>query len=125
MELPIIREGDFRSDEMNLIAIPRDPRFRVTIRIYGLEAASPVTIDQIDQTGRILRTDQVQLIPPENGLYPLLTAYAQLGLDAALQESSPLRLRIRPTASGSHIWALASVTNNDTSEVTLIQPGHQ
>jgi hypothetical protein len=120
--LPILRESDFRSDEVNLIAVPRDPAFRVTLRIYCLDSSSLVTVEQIDQNGQLLRIDSVPLTPPASGDYSLLTAYAQLGLDAASQPSTPIRLRIRPAASGAHIWALASVTNNATSEVTLIQP---
>src|SRR3954453_9386841 len=36
IELPIVREDEFRSDEINLLAVPRDPRFRLTVRLYGL-----------------------------------------------------------------------------------------
>ena len=122
VELPVIRESDFRSDEINLIVVPRDPGFRITLRIYSLDSSSSVSVEQIDQNGQLLRTDSVPLTPPHDGNYGLLTAYAQLGLDAASQTSIPIRLRIRPLASGAHIWALASVTNNATSEVTLIQP---
>jgi hypothetical protein len=122
VELPIVREAHFRADEVNLIGIPRDPLFRITIRIYGLDAANPVTVEQIDQNGQLLRSDQVPLMPPGFGDYQLLTSFAQLGLDAPSQPSTPIRMRIRPTGSGMHIWAIASVTNNNTSEVTLIQP---
>jgi hypothetical protein len=122
IELPIIRDSDFRSDEINLIAVPRDPGFRITLRIYSLDSFSLVTVEQIDQNGQLLRTDSVPLAPPHDGNYGLLTAYAQLALDIASAPSTPIRLRIRPVASGAHIWALASVTNNATSEVTLIQP---
>jgi hypothetical protein len=125
IELPIVRESDFRSDEVNLVSVPRDPRFRVTLRIYGLETAAPVIVEQLDAAGQLLRTDQVLLAPPVNALYPLLTSYAQLQVDATPADSSPLRLRIRPTVPSLHIWALASVTNNETSEVVLIQPPRQ
>src|SRR5947208_868209 len=38
MELPLAREADFRADEINLNAIPRDAGFRITLRVYGLDA---------------------------------------------------------------------------------------
>lgn len=125
VELPIVSETDFRSDEVNLVSIPRDPRFRVNLRIYGLETAGPVVVEQLDASGQLLRTDQVSLAAPPNGLYGLLPSYAQLPVVSTEAESSPFRIRIRPIFSGLHIWALASVTNNETSEVTIIQPARQ
>jgi len=34
VDLPVVREDEFRADEMDLIAVPRDPRFRVLVRFY-------------------------------------------------------------------------------------------
>lgn len=123
VELPIVRETDFRSDEINLNGISQDPRFRVTLRIYGLDAGGQVTVEQIDELGHLIRTTPVVLPPPDNPL--ILTGYAQLAIDSVPDVRAPLRIRIRPVAGAPRIWALASVTNNATSEVTLIQPFRQ
>jgi hypothetical protein len=123
VELPIVRETDFRSDEINLNGISQDPRFRVTLRVYGLDAGGQVTVEQIDELGHLIRTTAVVLAPPDNPL--ILTGYAQLAVDIAPDIRAPLRIRIRPISGAPRIWAFASVTNNATSEVTLIQPFRQ
>jgi hypothetical protein len=123
IELPIVQEADFRSDEINLNAIPRDSRFRVTLRVYGLDAGGQVSVEQIDSDGHLLRTTQVALAAPDNP--QLLTGYAQIAIDTSPDAPTPMRIRIRPISGASRIWALASVTNNATSEVTLLQPFRQ
>lgn len=123
IELPLVRETDFRADEINLNAIPRDARFRLTLRLYGLDAGGDVTIEQLDANGNLLRTTLVTLAPPDDP--SLLSGYAQVALDTAPESASPMRVRIRPRTVGLRIWALASITNNLTSEVTLVQPWRQ
>jgi hypothetical protein len=122
MELPLVREADFRADEINLNAITRDAGFRVTLRLYGLDAGGDVTIEQLDANGNLLRTTLVTLAPPADP--SLLSGYAQVALDT-MPDTTPIRLRIRPRTSNLRIWALASITNNVTSEVTLVQPYRQ
>lgn len=124
VNLPVVREDEFRADEMSLIAVPRDPRFRVLVRFYMLDKALPLSVDQIDASGNIVQTDQVQLNPPVGGLFAgLAPAYGQLSLDPGTQEAAePVRIRIKAIYPNTSFWAFASVTNNDTSEVTLILP---
>jgi hypothetical protein len=122
IELPLVREADFRGDEINLNAIRRDAGFRITLRVYGLEAGGDVTLDELDVNGNLLRTRVVTLAPP--ALPGLLTGYAQLALDTT-PDTTPIRIRIRPRTLNLRIWALASITNNATSEVTLVQPWRQ
>ena len=122
MEVPLVREADFRSDEINLNAIPRDARFRLTLRVYGLDAGGDVTVEQLDANGNLLSTVVMTLAPP--AVPGLLNGYAQVALDTP-PDTTPIRLRIRPRTSTLRIWALASITNNVTSEVTLVQPYRQ
>jgi hypothetical protein len=122
VELPIVREADFRGDEVSLNAIPRDARFRITLRLYGLDAGGDVTVEQLDANGNLLTEKVVTLAPPD--VPGLLTGYAQVALDPA-PDTTPIRIRIRPRTSNLRIWALASITNNVTSEVTLVQPWRQ
>jgi hypothetical protein len=121
VELPIVREDEFVSDEVHLLAVPRDPKFRITIRFYGLDASPVLNVDQIDQSGTIVRNDIVLLGRPSAD-YFVAPGYAQLSIDPASQAATPLRIRIRSLSAGIKFWAFASVTNNDTSEVTLILP---
>jgi len=122
IELPLVREADFRADEIDLNAIPRDAGFRITLRVYGLDAGGDVTLEQLDLKGNVLSTTAVSLAPP--AVPGLLPGYAQLALDT-LPDPTPIRLRMRPRTPNLRIWALASITNNATSEVTLVQPYRQ
>ena len=122
VELPLVREDEFVSDEVHLLGVPRDPKFRITIRFYGLDSSPVLSVDQIDQSGNVVRNDIVLLGRPsvEYG-YLVAPGYAQLSIDPSAQVA-PLRIRIRSLSTGIKFWAFASVTNNDTSEVTLILP---
>jgi hypothetical protein len=121
VELPIVREDEFVSDEVHLLGVPRDPKFRITFRFYGLDASPVLNVDQIDQSGTIVRNDIVFLGRP-SAEYRVAPGYAQLSIDPASQAATPLRIRIRSLSASTKFWAFASVTNNDTSEVTLILP---
>jgi hypothetical protein len=124
VETPVVRGDEFRTDELNLIAVPRDPKFRVLVRFYMIDKALPLNVDQVDALGNVLRTDQVQLDPPSSEFtYGLSPAYGQLSLDTGTQQAAePVRIRIKAIYPGAYFWGFASVTNNDTSEVTLILP---
>jgi hypothetical protein len=122
IEIPLVREADFRADEIDLNAIARDPGFRITLRVYGLDAGGEVTLEQLDVKGNLLSTTVVSLAPP--AVPGLLAGYAQIAIDTT-PDTTPIRLRIRPRTSNLRIWALASITNNVTSEVTLVQPWRQ
>jgi len=122
IEVPLVREADFRADEINLNAVPRDARFRITLRVYGLDAGGDVTVEQLDAKGSLLRATVVTLAPPADP--GLLSGYAQVAIDTA-PDATPIRLRIRPRTASLRIWAIAAITNNDTSEVTLVQPYRQ
>jgi hypothetical protein len=120
VELPIVREDEFVSDEVHLLGVPRDPKFRITIRFYGLDSSPVLNVDQFDQSGNVVRNDIVLL--GRSTVDPGAPGYAQLSIDPAAQAATPLRIRIRSLSAGIKFWAFASVTNNDTSEVTLILP---
>jgi hypothetical protein len=120
VELPIVREDEFVFDEVHLLGVPRDPKFRITIRFYGLDSSPVLNVDQIDQSGNVVRNDVVLLGRPTVDL--AAPGYAQLSIDPAAQAATPLRIRIRSLSAAIKFWAFASVTNNDTSEVTLILP---
>ena len=123
VDLPVVREEEFRADELNLSAVPRDPRFRVLVRFYMLDKALPLSVEQIDALGNVLQTDQVQLDPPVGGFAVPAPAYGQFSLDPGTQEAAePVRIRIKAIYPSTYFWAFASVTNNATSEVTLILP---
>lgn len=122
VELALVREADFRADQVNLIGIPRDPRFRVTLRLYSLSGGTTLRVDTVDLFGATIATQVVALEPPTEIYAGTIPAYAQLSMPPAGIGDEPVRLRIVPLSAGSRVWAFASITNNETSEVTVVQP---
>lgn len=123
VELPLIRERDFRTGVLQLVGVPQDERFRVMLRVYALAAGVTARIEELDTNGVVLRQENVTLAPPTTtysvGSVP---AYAQLPLPVAPPDSPPIRIRISSLTPGERLWAFASVTNNESGEVTLVQP---
>lgn len=120
-ELPVVRDRDlFRYEPIVFTDVPTDPRFRNTLRIY---AESAVTLRiEIANGSDFTSTRDVTLQPARSKFDP---AYAQLGdLPSGV---GPIRIRIVPPEPGhpgfyTPVWALVSVTNNDTQLITTIRP---
>jgi hypothetical protein len=122
VELQLVRYGDFRADQLNLIAVPRDPRFRVTVRLYGMTAGTALRVEQVDLNGVVLGSQDVSLDPPAEAFGGTIPAYAQISLPSAAASANPVRIRITPRSQGARFWSFATVTNNESSEVTVIRP---
>lgn len=122
VELPIVRERDFRRGDLQLIAVPRDGRFRVTLRVYALTAGVLARVEQLDANGSMIRQDNLALEPPASTFAGTIPAYGQLAIAPAPADSRPIRIRIRSLSSNEPLWAFASVTNNESGEVTLVTP---
>jgi len=107
-EIPVVSGAAFRS-AIRLIDVPTDPRFRVTLRIYSPGIAQAT----------------VTVLPP-NGVVPLRTLQVPLNRGVALLDpvsglaEPSVRLVIDNGGSPFTLWAFASVTNNDTQDVTTI-----
>lgn len=122
VELPIVREEDFVTDELSLPGIPQDARFRTMVRLYAREPGVVLRVEELDFGGGVLRQRDMALSPPGSAYNGPIPAYAQWTLPSDPTGEFPTRLRIRPLTGNSRFWAFASVTNNETSEVTIIQP---
>jgi hypothetical protein len=105
-EIPVVRESDFTTGKIVLLDAPFDARlpFRVRLRIYSLAKTSgPVTIEGVGQ---------VALTPAPDFFTP---SYAEV-------TDLPPGQRIVILPSGVPLWAFATVTNNDTQQITTITP---
>jgi len=148
VEIPVVRERDFRSQSFLLLDIPSDARFRSNLRIYGgmsntgsdrmvnpRGAEVEVVIFDSRDLGVPLVHTHLQLSAPRTSeaspyfLYPghltigdLVTAYPQLAaVPSYTIRITPAQLLVSPPREDS-VWAFVSVTNNDTQEVTLVTP---
>jgi hypothetical protein len=127
-ELPLVRESDFRDGRVVLLNVPRDPRYRLTLRIYSLTQQSQsvhVTVSPLLDNDVAYSSDV--LLKPwlgEPDDFPRFAAYAQVDHFQALlpiTAASPLRVEVEG-ASSAPIWAFVSITNNETQQVTTVTP---
>jgi hypothetical protein len=111
-ELPLINLESFRSS-IQLLDVPTDPRFRVTLRVYSTKATSAQVRLLTAGSTTPLSEQTVNLI----GDFP---TEAQVPLPANLAATN---LRIEIAGLGSELlWAFASITSNITQHVTTITP---
>ena len=122
-ELPIVREQEFESVVV-LPNVPFDARHRLQLRIYGIQghtfyvrvSAGELTTE-VAVTGACEVRDQ-----PCNSNRP---AFGSLDLGLAFPHlTGRQRIRISPAQFDftRRIWAMVTVTNNDTQQVTTITP---
>jgi hypothetical protein len=117
-EIPVVRQGDLRSDVLHLLNIPSRHDSRTLLRVYDLgTAATPrVNVRMFDlASGATLREFSTDLAPGG----PNAAAHAAVAL---LPGDDPFGLEVRPAHEGMRIWAFVTVTNNRTQAVTVVSP---
>ena len=129
IELPIVRESEFRTEKISLLDIPAQ-RFRATLRIYNsAETPTSVRVRVFDLQAtrsalvdRIVHLDATQIADTGHFLTP---GFAELGdlITEALQRMPALEhARIEIDPAGAPVWAFVSITNNTTQQVSLVTP---
>jgi hypothetical protein len=118
-EIPIVNEGEWKIDSVTLIGVPTDPRFRNTLRIYGIFpfTASVKVGDREPVHVQLTSAPSVQDVP-----YAIFTDFPS--------EPGPVRITIEavpilsPTIAHleTPIWAMVTVTNNETQTISTITP---
>ena len=130
-EVPVVRQEQFRRSTTNLLNVPTDPNFRLTLRVYEtklkeagfrIRVYDQATNEQVGERGVVLSWHfphhyKLMFEPP----------HLQIGdLSEILRVDVPrpatLRIEIEPTSPGSEFWAFVSITNNDTQHLTLVTP---
>jgi hypothetical protein len=134
--LPIVPEEEFTDRPLTLIDVPTLYTGRTMLRVYALpEAPEPREVEvryyRIPEPGDelrvLLRTDRLRLdVPARQHVAPeYLAAYGQIGAIEFLPElflGQSTWIEVVPVTPGLRIWALVSVTNNTTQQVTLVTP---
>lgn len=119
-EVPVVREDDFRTSGIELPDVVIDPRYRTSIRLYGLDGVAETVSVFVSGNGRTAGAN----IDLQQGSAEQ-PAYAMVDLGAAFREPLPpgtYTVTIGSPASFHEFWAMASITNNTTQQVTLITP---
>jgi hypothetical protein len=131
-DLPLPHEREFQTRPLLLpfVAVGRGP-VRTSLRLYGIDVTRPLTVRV-----RALRR-WIEPLPPAaevtlqlapGGTYgEVFPRYAELDLQAAFAAAGMSFADIEVVADVqpgdlARIWALVSMTNNETNEVTLVTP---
>lgn len=133
-EIPVVRENEF-ADSVTLLNVPGDPRYRILLRVYTRTSAADVRVRVEHQFEVNVVTPPPVFDPPVDTVIHLdapsaignggISSFGYPGYATMAIGSHPYRLQITVTSlSGApnNLWALLSITNNETQEVTTITP---
>lgn len=130
-ELPIVRESEATRSSVTLPNVPFDPRYRLQLRIYGMDGAAMHVQVRVSREGE--SHDAWHVVPGPCGEYEQepcnsnRPAFRSLDLGRELPllaGKGVYRIEVDSgdTTLSNRVWAFVSVTNNDTQRVTLITP---
>jgi hypothetical protein len=140
--IPVIREADWSRRPVQLLHVPLDGRFRLTLRIYSPQPGqSPATIRIYDEHSTRTASRSVPLVQPPLSVarlpryggdewtigspdFPLAPAYAEIDGFESIPEIAGMQfVRVEVSVEyGRTVWAFMSVGNNETQHVTVIPP---
>ncbi|HYI10988.1 MAG TPA: IPT/TIG domain-containing protein [Thermoanaerobaculia bacterium] len=125
VEIPVVRKEDFDEESIALLDVPTDPKFRLTLRIYGLNQGEVFV--NVSFGGRSLQ------LPLHHSNDPFVPSYTEF-TDLKPEPGSPafpetIRVLVEVPRGpggvvipGTPIWAFITVTNNETQHITTITP---
>ncbi|HEY2830053.1 MAG TPA: hypothetical protein VGJ88_08025 [Thermoanaerobaculia bacterium] len=129
--VPVVRDDQMPPLRFSLVDVPMDPRFRVMLRVYDIDPATPPSVrvrayaENYPDGGGHADTLLTEFMPTfaSNG-QPFCVASAEILVsnDPLIKSASRVRFEIESLDGRRDYWAFASVTNNDTQEVSVIAP---
>jgi len=133
IEIPVVREDRFRVGTTELMNIPLDPRYRVMLRVYDVDNVQDGADTSVIVRRYVRHNDSERLVDEQTldlreiaggGEFVAFPGYGSLsGITADLASTvDTLRVEVQPVTPGLRYWAFASVTNNETQDVTVISP---
>jgi len=137
--IPSATESDFRLDRMELLNVPSELTFRKNLRIYLIPQFVPGTSAEVTLAVRVFDFDAELATSPsrrmiaekqytlrDTALVKQTDYLAIFDLDhdfPGLQSAQRLRVEVERVGSvETKLWALLTVTNNNTQHVTLFTP---
>jgi len=136
-EVPVVRERDLRSAQIEIFPVPLNGHFRQALRIYDPFRLGTGEVEArffAARTGELIATRTVTLAVYERSMsfggidqsFPGLAEFNNLMIDvpelAAVPSTEQLRIEVVPVTPGLRFWAMVSLTNNETQHVTLLTP---
>ena len=129
-ELPVVRESDFREGKIQIVGVRMDDGFRKTLRIYGLDGATPalvrVRVYALRSTTPAYEHDY-WLLPQDGANSAGLDAAPTFNMECDLTDyvdnyGAPVRVELESLTPGAKIWGFVSVTNNVTQHFYTVVP---
>ncbi len=116
-EIPVVRESGMFSGTMTLLDVPLDPAYRVKLRIYAFGEM------ETDDVGRISGFGTFVMHRSCSGAASCASTpwYAEIDLPVR-GDDERANLYVTPPAGAGLAWAFATVTNNETQQVTVVTP---
>lgn len=127
VEIPVVRRDDFSDESIGLVDVPTSSRFRLTLRIYGLNRGANFVNLGIGGLG----VAQLPLQPGRTIFepsYAVFTDFRSAFATVFEGRSIPATTNVIVDAPrgggdvGTPIWAFITVTNNETQHITTITP---
>jgi hypothetical protein len=121
-EIPVVRESKMYSGtQMTLLDVPIDSRYRTKLRVYAFDSDNHGAFVQMHR-GTVFLSYPVALSRSCSGTACAATPwYGELDLPSG-PAGTRVNLYVSAGGPGSLSWAFASVTNNDTQQVTIVTP---
>ncbi len=122
-EIPVVREHDFRRASVRLLNVPYDGHSRATLRIWALgDPGGLCFLDASSQSAYWLPI--LSSVPLQRSKADALW-FGSADITATLQQTKAgetASIRVTPLSADPDIalWAMISVTNNDTQQVTIV-----
>jgi hypothetical protein len=124
-EVRVVREKDAKFGRMVLEDVTLDARYRATLRIYAIDGGSSNIVISAATPDRQGAVAQVKIegcaAPPCNSAEPGFASFDLAALLPSLRGKDRVTLLIEGERHRQY-WALASITNNTTQQVTVISP---
>ncbi|MFL6247066.1 MAG: hypothetical protein ACJ74H_13630 [Thermoanaerobaculia bacterium] len=122
-EIPVVRESEFRINEIAFYGVPSDPNFRNMLRVYSTAPVDVLITVENESIHdplpvRVRLTGATDMLDPAYGVF---TAFPQqVGAVKVRIVADPDFVSLLPVEVP--LWAFITVTNNTTNAISTITP---
>lgn len=125
-EVPLVREVDASPQAIDMLNVPMDSRFRAMVRIFDVAGAynrrARVSVFPMGNDAEICSADLTLASRDgrQDAYSPGIAVIGSLSAFCPQAAPGPVRVHLETLDDGIRLWGFASVTNNETQEVTTI-----
>lgn len=119
IEIPVVRGSELEQRQVWLPSIPTSPRFRATLRVFT--RSSSVTVRLRDDASEVLlyEWEIPHSFPTDSDPFGTVTLNDLLTSSAVRARA---KVRVEVEAHGLPVWALLTLTDNETQRVQIFTP---